>query len=249
MIEKVSFTSNSQAVRRTDYNTAPVSNKKENKNSNSNQKLLIASLSLLGIAGAAYLLLKKPAAAKGAVEDAAEEVLDTAKKARTKVKGRIKRKEELAIAGREKSMDKADAKWQRKNERKLVEKQRKFEEEAHFTPEELEAYGKEYGYQRPSVQRQQKIKELNEQNAAEREVKNSIGETAKKTEPKKSKPQISPAIAEQRSLEGSIKDLERKIAGSKRFGKNTAKLEQQLKDLKLKLMNVTVDDIAASASK
>ena len=45
MIEKVSFTSNSQAVRRTDYNTAPVSNKKENKNSNSNQKLLIASLS------------------------------------------------------------------------------------------------------------------------------------------------------------------------------------------------------------
>lgn len=103
MIEKVSFTSNSQAVRRTDYNTAPVSNKKENKNSNSNQKLLIASLSLLGIAGAAYLLLKKPAAAKEAVEDAAEEVLDTAKKARTKVKGRIKRKEELAIAGREKA--------------------------------------------------------------------------------------------------------------------------------------------------
>lgn len=50
-------------------------------------------------------------------------------------------------------------------------------------------------------------------------------------------------------LEGSIKDLERKIAGSKRFGKNTAKLEQQLKNLKLKLMNVTVDDIAASASK
>ncbi len=249
MIEKVSFTSNSQAVRGTNYNTAPVSNKKENKNSNSNQKLLIASLSLLGLAGAAYLLLKKPAAAKGAVEDATEEVLDTAKKARTKVKGRIKRKEELAIAGREKSMDKADAKWQRKNERKLVEKQRQFEEEAHFTPEELEAYGKEYGYQRPSVQRQQKIKELNEQNAAEREVKNSIGQRAVHIEDKKPKPQISKTEAEQRSLEGTIKALERKIEGAKRFGKNTAKLEQQLKDLKLKLMNVTVDDIAASASK
>lgn len=249
MIERVSFTSNSPTVRKTDNQTVPINKNKENNNNKNNEKLLIGSLSLLALAGIGYLVLRKPKAVQEVASEAVSEAIDTGARARTKVKGRIKRREEMAVAGKEKHMNKNDAKWQRKNERRLVDKQRQIEENAQFTEEELAAYAKENGYQRPSVQRQQKINELNRQNAAEREVKNSIGERAKRTEPKETKPQLTAEQVQQKSLEGSINNLEKRIAGAKRMGKDTTALQNQLDVLRKKLMHEIADGISSTASK
>ena len=78
-------------------------------------------------------------------------------------------------------------------------------------------------------------------NKAERELKNSVEANLDGITRKGRKIEFSPSQKDQElaSIEGSIKNLERRIAGAKRFGKNTNELEKQLAALIDKKNSVT----------
>lgn len=207
--------------------------KEETKEDNS--ALLYGSLVALGAFGAGMLLRKPKVVEKTVektVEKASETVTETAKDVAKKVKPKSKtqRRKSLNVGGRENNrMDKADAKWQRKREKQLLDKQMQREAEEQFTETELQTYMKENGYQAPNAEQRKALDVLHEQNAAERAQKNTIGNLAQIQEPKPVKqPVENPKI---KALEGTIGNLRARIAGAKRFGKDTSKYEAQLEKL------------------
>ena len=105
------------------------------------------------------------------------------------------------------------------------------------TPEELARYQKENAYQPvpeadvPAYQKHQA--QVAADYADAHRVGNNSVVTTPKT-PKETKKAIDKLNDEIRGIDGSIKRLERRIAGAKRFGRNTDTLEKQLEALQQK---------------
>lgn len=210
--------------------------KEETKEDNST--LLYGSLAALGAFGLG-MLIRKPKIVEKTVEKTVEQATETAKTAAEKVKTKSKarRRNNLNVSGRENNrMDKADAKWQRKREKQLLDKQLQREAEEQFTEAELQTYMKENGYQAPNAEQRKALDTLHERNAQERAEKNTIGNLAQKQEAKSAKPVVE--NPELKAIDGTIRNLRARIAGAKRFGKDTSRYEAQLKSLIEKRDNI-----------
>lgn len=203
--------------------------KEETKEDNS--ALLYGSLAALGAFGIG-MLVRKPKVVEKTVEKTAEQVTEAAKETVKKVKPKSKtrRRKNLNVSSRENNrMNKADAKWQRKRERQLLNNQMQREAEEQFTEAELQAYMKENGYHAPNAEQRKALDTLHEKNAQERAEKNTIGNLAQKQEAKPTKPPVE--NPELKAIDGTIRNLRARIAGAKRFFKDTSKLEAQLNAL------------------
>lgn len=210
--------------------------KEETKEDNST--LLYGSLAALGALGVG-MLIRKPKVVEKTVEKTVEQATETARTAAEKVKTKSKtrRRKNLNISGRENNrMDKTDAKWQRKREKQLLDKQMQREAEENFTEAELQTYMKENGYQAPTAEQRQALEQLHEQNAQERARTNTIGNLAQRPQPKPVKPAVE--NSELKAIEGTIRNLRARIEGARRFGKDTSRYEAQLKSLIEKRDNI-----------
>ncbi len=200
-----------------------------------NSALLYGSLATLGALGLGMIIRKPKVIEKTiekTVEKAAEQTAETAEKAVKKVKTKSKtsRRKNLNVSGHENNrMNKADAKWQRKRERQLLNNQMQKEAEEQFTEAELQTYMKENGYHAPNAEQKLDLANLQSRNKAERAEKNTIGNLAQKQEAKPTKPPVE--NPELKAIDGTIRNLRARIAGAKRFFKDTSKLEAQLNAL------------------
>lgn len=123
------------------------------------------------------------------------------------------------------------------------------------TPEEVAAYQRENGYQAPTAEERAALDIHQEQVAADyadaHELGNMVnaeslealerarvnieaGQTTPTSVTPASQQTIDQLTGEIRGIEGQIRDLNRRIAGAKRFGKDTSKLESQLSNLEAK---------------
>lgn len=207
--------------------------KEETKEDNS--ALLYGSLAVLGAFGLG-MLARKPKVVEKTIEKTSDETAKTVKKEvetvvkKVKTKSKTHRRKNLNITGGENNrMDKADAKWQRKREKQLLDRQMQRETEEQFTEAELQTYMKENGYQAPTAEQRKILDQLHEINAQERAQTNTIGNLAQKQEVKPVKQVVE--NSELKGIEGSIRNLKARIAGAKRFGKDTSKYEAQLQKL------------------
>ncbi len=185
MINRIAFTSavSTPEAPETKVNFTGIPKEEPQKD---NSALLYGSLAALGALGVG-LVLRKPKVVEKTVEKASDEVAKTVEKTAEKVKTKSKtrRRKNLNISGRENNrMDKADAKWQRKRERQLLDKQMQRESEESFTEAELQAYIEENGYQAPNAEQRKAIEQLHEQNGSRTRTKEYYRQSCAKTRAK-----------------------------------------------------------------
>lgn len=127
----------------------------------------------------------------------------------------------------------ADQKHLNSNERKMIEDGL----EDIPTPQEVNTYSKEIEYKQPALEEKAALEahqaKVSKDYAEAHSLENNAVMKEQKTPPAP-KEAIDKINDEIRGLDGSIKNLEQKIAGAKRFGKNTATLEKQLANLQEK---------------
>lgn len=102
------------------------------------------------------------------------------------------------------------------------------------TSQELDAYSNEFGYKAPDVEQQAALDAHQANVRDDYDAAHRIENNAKVKEQNSTstvKSDIDKLNEEIKSLDGSIKRLEQQIAGAKRFGKDTSKLEAQLTNL------------------
>lgn len=229
MIQKVAFTPQPVVTPIKDVNFTGSEIIEEKKD---NSALLYGSLAVLGALGLGLVLHKPKVVEKEiakTVEKTTEQVQQTASK---KTKSKTRARKNLNIT--DKHMNKADAKWQRKRNKQIINEQ--IQREESFTEQELQAYAKENGYKKPTPKQQKDIDNLHTQNAEQRAQTNTIENLAKQQEPKQTKSPVE--NPELKGIEGTINNLKKRIAGAKRFGKDTSKLEAQLNSLMEKRNNI-----------
>ena len=106
------------------------------------------------------------------------------------------------------------------------------------TPEEVEAYAKDIAYKAPTPEEQVALDAHQAQVKQDYDDAHQLANNADIKEQKVDKAPVKGNIDklndELKGIDGSIKRLEQQIAGAKRFGKDTSKLEAQLNNLKEK---------------
>lgn len=115
------------------------------------------------------------------------------------------------------------------------------------TPDELDAYAKEIAYKAPTPEEQVALDAHQEQVKIDYAEANRIENNAVIKERKTSsevETDFDKLNDEIKGLDGSIKRLKQQIAGAKRFGKNTSKLEMQLASLEEK-RKIKADELKA----
>lgn len=233
MIQKVAFTSQPVVTPTKNVNFAGseiVEEKKEN------SALLYGSLAALGALGLGLVLHKPKVVEKEIVKTVEKTTEQVQKTALKKVKSKTRARKNLNIAGKERHMDKADAKWQRKRNKQIINEQIQREAQESFTEQELQTYRRKNGYKKPTQKQQNDIDNLHAQNAQQRAQTNTVGNLAQQQKPKPPKSPVE--NPELKGIEGTINNLKKRIAGAKRFGKDTSKLEAQLNSLIEKRNNI-----------
>lgn len=126
------------------------------------------------------------------------------------------------------------------NQQHLDANQRKMIDEALEdvpTPQDLKNYSKEIEYKAPTPEEQAALDihqaQVNKDYADMHKIENNAVIKEQKKSPLQ-KDDIQKLNDEIKSLDGSIRRLEQQIAGAKRFGKDTSKLEAQLFDMQAK---------------
>lgn len=231
MIQKVAFTPQPVVTPTRNVNFAGSEIIEEKKD---NSALLYGSLAALGALGLGLVLHKPKVVEKEivkTVEKTTEQVQQTASR---KAKSKTRTRKNLNIT--DKHMNKADAKRQRKRNKQIINEQIQREAQENFTEQELQAYRRKNGYKKPTPKQQKDIDNLHAQNAEQRAQTNTIENLAKQQEPKQTKPPVE--NPELKGIEGTISNLKKRIAGAKRFGKDTSKLEAQLNSLMEKRNNI-----------
>lgn len=250
MIEKVAFTSNTGIS--TDIKPQNISDKKQKEKADNGQEYILwGSLAALAGLGVYMLLRKNPKAVKETAEEAASQTKTALDKAKGKnwdipsVSKKKRIKNTSANRNPKPVSNEREAQIiQNLNTQHADTKSRSLVENSSqniVTPEHQTAYDRSISYQPLNTQQKNKLAELQMKNKAERELKNSVEANLDEITRKGRKIEFSPSQKEQEiaSLEGSIKNLERRIAGAKRFGKNTNELEKQLAALIDKKNSVT----------
>lgn len=250
MIEKVAFTSNTGIS--TDIKPQNISDKKQKEKADKGQEYILwGSLAALAGLGVYMLLRKNPKAVKETAEEAASQTKTALDKAKGKnwdipSVSKKKRIKNTSVNRNPKpvSNEREAQIIQNLNTQNVDAKSRSLVENSSqniVTPEHQTAYDRSISYQPLNTQQKNKLAELQMKNKAERELKNSVEANLDGITRKGRKIEFSPSQKEQEiaSLEGSIKNLERRIAGAKRFGKNTNELEKQLAALIDKKNSVT----------
>jgi len=232
MINKIAFTPAVSAV------DAPEKNinfkgalKEEAKEDNSG--LLYGSLAVLSAFGLGMLLRKPKVVEKEVVKVVEKPVKEAVKNNTARIPKRKKIKYTTPNRNPKPISNKREAEIVNNIDTKSANNQsRKLADEASkdtVTPEMQAVYDREIAYQAPNAEQKRDIANLHKKNKAERAKKNSIGNLAQKPKPKVSKlPVENPEL---KSIEGSISALKARIAGAKRFGKDTSKYEAQLNKL------------------
>ena len=136
------------------------------------------------------------------------------------------------------------------NQQHLNANQRKMVDEALEdvpTPEELDAYAKEIAYKAPTPEEQAAIDihqaKVKQDYDDAHKIENNAVIKEQKT-PSAVKTDIDKLNDEIKALDGSIRRIEQQIAGAKRFGKDTSKLESQLTNLQAQ-RKVKADKLSA----
>ena len=250
MIEKVAFTSNTGIS--TDIKPQNISDKKQKEKADKGQEYILwGSLAALAGLGVYMLLRKNPKAVKETAEEAASQTKTALDKAKGKnwdipsVSKKKRIKNTSANRNPKPVSNEREAQIiQNLNTQHADTKSRSLVENSSqniVTPEHQTAYDRSISYQPLNTQQKNKLAELQMKNKAERELKNSVEANIEEimVKPKEVKPQLSQQEADGKAIDGTIKDLERRIAGAKRFGKNTNELEKQLEALIDKKNSVT----------
>ncbi len=209
-----------------------------------NSDLLYGSLAVLSAFGLGMLVRKPKVVSQKTVKEAAAKADEVAEN----VGNVTKPKKRKIYRSDARKMNKTEAKSHRKKEKLEIEQKWQSEIDEQFSEQELATYKSENGYIAPNKEQRKGLNKLEEQNALERSQKNTIGENAKGVENlsedsnngKVVKPLVIKAQnPELKALSGTIKNLEKRIAGAKRFGKDTSTLEAQLAKLIEKRNNLT----------
>lgn len=219
MIQKIAFNPQIANAPEKEINFKGVAIKEEAKQDNS--ALLYGSLAALGAFGVG-MLIRKPKVVEKTVERTVEKVTEEVTKASKKTKKTAKKLADEVSAPVRKSKK---SKPKRQTTRQILDNASKDK----VTPEMQAAYDKEIAYQAPTAEQRKAIDELHKQNQAERAEKNTIENLAHVSENKQPKQPVE--NPELKGIEGTIKNLKQRIAGAKKFGKDTSKLEAQLNNL------------------
>jgi len=219
MIQKIAFTSQVpvQSVRN-GSNIEILEPVEEKKNDSS--ALILGSLAVLGAFGLGCVMKNSKTVGK-AVKDIAEKQSQNLEK---NAKDIVEQTNTPKKAYRRKKLKKQDV-------------ERLIDEET-ITKEQQASYDRQIAYKKPTKKQRQFLDKLERDNQEQRSQTNTIGNLAKIKTAKPQKPPVDNKENEIKALEGSIRELNRRIFGAKRFFKDTSELEKQLANLQEKLKSL-----------